>query len=154
METDEYKLHESRLRAYLEKVSRRYAPSRIDDFALLRNYHDVKKLLGRIPIEAEIGKYGRFARNDYRNHFGSYQNFLVIIGEIDGDVVIPQPRVQPRVQPTVRLIDLFREYEALSRSLGRPAGWADIEQHFPDRIEIYRKNFKDLDRVARWLRLV
>ena len=78
---NEERFYTERLRAYLARLDEKRSVAYIDDFELLKNYLAVKKRLGRIPREVQIGKYGRYARNNYRNHFTSYINFLTIIGE-------------------------------------------------------------------------
>ena len=73
-----------RFTKYLAGINQRRSAAYIDDLSLLENYLTVKRRLGRVPSEAEVGKLGKYPRNNYRNHFGLYRNFLSIIGE-------PQP---------------------------------------------------------------
>lgn len=161
------------LKKYLRSrpdAKRKRSVSYIDDFDLLRNYLEVKAKLGYIPREAELGRHGRYSRNNYRNHFGTYGQFLVILGERKPPTT-PPPNViapymprgrskkglaivaengpgylsKPQKEPVV--LDLIKEYHRLKAKLGRPPKPKDIDNHSVYPLEVFNRVFYTLDRL-------
>lgn len=155
--TEQEKTFAARLKAYLDEhgiPKHKHVRNRIDDFELLRNYLAVRNHLKRIPIEFEVGKLGKYSKNNYRHHFGSYDTFLEIIGEKDPTKPKPIPKsAPPPPHKESSIFELMREYEALSNRLGRPAKLSDIAQLLPEKVEDYRKTFGDLSQPPPWFRM-
>lgn len=58
----------------------------VEENALLDNYKKIKDSLGRIPTESELRTLGKFSVSSYYDKYGSYDDFLVSIGEKDNTV--------------------------------------------------------------------
>jgi len=119
---EEYRGYAERLQAYLGNIlkHRETKVKRIDDFELLKTYCEVKSRLGREPREADVGRSLKHSRNTFRNHFGSYENFLAVIGVIEGPPeerpIIPRSKlVWDEDRP--RVIDLIREFRKVKEQL-------------------------------------
>jgi len=46
---------------------------------LIKNYYDVKKILGKAPNGTELYKYGKYEKRYYAKHFGNIRHFRLLI---------------------------------------------------------------------------
>ena len=161
----EYKAFTKSLSAHIAGKPRSRSTSYIDDFDLLKNYLEVKYILKRVPLELEMGKHGRFARNNYRHHFGSYRNFLRIIGEPptavehversltrrrkrqEGPHVFTEPE-QTGTGQGQTVLDYLRTFQRLRDTLGRVPTAEDLARETNMPAEEVKKLFVDLDKAA------
>ena len=146
----EYNHRAELLRRFLPKLPAKRRRHYIDNFDLLKNYLEIKAFLGRVPREIEMGQQGRYARNNYRNHFGSYENFLRIIEEIPPRTYQRRDRSKPppRKEPQPSHIELIQEFRRLKDELQRVPTMADIDEHSKYKSDIFRKAFVDFDKLA------
>ncbi len=151
---DEYQKYAERLHSYLGNVLRHRETKvkRIDDFELLRTYCEVKARLGREPREADVGRSLKHSRNTFRNHFGSYENFLAVIGVIEGPPeerpAVPRSRlVWDEERP--RVIDLIREFRKVKEQLGRTPTFDELGKLSRFEGETFRKLILDPDRLSK-----
>jgi hypothetical protein len=151
---DEYQKYAERLHSYLGNILKSRANSkvkRIDDFELLRTYCEVKARLGREPREADVGRSLKHSRNTFRNHFGSYDNFLAVIGVIEGPPeerpIIPRSKlVWDEERP--RIIDLIREFRKVKEKLGRTPTYEELGKMSRFEDETFRKVILDPDKLS------
>lgn len=87
--------------------------------ALIDNYFEVKRKIGRRPKIREFDQHARYGVGYYRSHFGGYKKFLVEIGECNGR---PLNRKYTRQQ----LIDI---YSKIKKEIGHPPSQTELRKH-------------------------
>ena len=97
---------------------------------LIDSFFRLKEALGRQPEMKDVRDYGDFSSTSYTNHFGSWNEFLVEIGE--------------PIMRQVKLLtkeELIVAYYELKEKLGRSPNSADIKREGKYKDSVYYKRF-------------
>jgi hypothetical protein len=122
-----------RLSKHVEQHPKGKRSSYLNHIDLLRAYFDVKSIVKRIPHVEDMRTHGKYSLNSYRNHFGSYREFLLVIGEEEEWMaqLIAAKRLPPALKRSVRhpaplpppqksLLEFMLEIQRHQQQLGRP----------------------------------
>ena len=122
-----------RLSKHVELHPKGKRASYLNHLDLLRAYFDVKAIVRRIPHVEDMRAHGKYSLNSYRNHFGSYREFLQLIGEEEEWMaqLIAARRLPPTVKRSIRqtqplpppqksLLEFMLEIQRHQQNLGRP----------------------------------
>ncbi len=129
---------------------------------LLRAYFDVRDIVGRVPHVEDMRMHGRYSLNSYRNHFGSYREFLQVIGEEEEWMaqLIAAKRVPPSVRrlprgmaplppPQKSLLEFMLEIQRHQQKAGRPLTKEEIIQAAQHQFNSVLSQIVDIDQFVR-----
>lgn len=155
----EFKERADRLTQFMQEHPKGKRLSYINHLDLLEAYLDVKEKVGRVPRTEDIRVQCRYSLNSYRNHFGSYREFLAIVGDEkewieqhleDGSsavAVSTARRKEPIVtipQPTVW--EFAREIVRLGEKIGRSPSKAETVAALQGKYHEVLAQIVDLDK--------
>jgi hypothetical protein len=122
-----------RLSKHVEQHPKGKRSSYLNHIDLLKAYFEVKTVVKRIPHVEDMRTHGKYSLNSYRNHFGSYREFLLVIGEEAEWMaqLIAAKRLPPTLKRSVRnpdplpppqrsLLEFMLEIQRHQQQLGRP----------------------------------
>ncbi len=122
-----------RLEKHVKEHPKGKRSSYISHLDLLRAYFDVKEIVGRVPHVEDMRNHGKYSLNSYRNHFGSYREFLQLIGEeeewmaqliaskhVPPSLKRPSRGLAPLPPPQRSLLEFMLEIQRHQQQLGRP----------------------------------
>lgn len=118
----QYEKHFGTWGRFLEKVGGvKYATQKgPDKKALIKQFHDLKKKLGRRPTNRDVDKRCKYGVGYYRSRWGSYGRFLVDIGEC-------QPgRFQQKKYTRKQLLEI---YARVKKKTGHPPSQTDLRNN-------------------------
>jgi hypothetical protein len=133
--SDETRFQEcaARLEKHVREHPKGKRSSYLNHMDLLRAYFDVKDLVGRVPHVEDMRTHGKFSLNSYRNHFGSYREFLQLIGEeeewmaqliaakrLPPSLKRPSRHTAPLPPPQKNLLEFMLELQRHQQQIGRP----------------------------------
>ena len=140
------------LKEFLIKERKRPAGSRVDDFDLLRNYLEIKTVLRRVPKSKEMIMHGRYALNTYRNHFGGYREFLVLIGDLPEEFTENDLSEETEQVYLPSVLQLIQEMQRIRSQLGHFPSLEEIDAHAKYASKIYMHVFKDMKKLEEFLK--
>ena len=123
--TYHYGSYENFLKAIQEKTTLKCS---LEELRL--NYFDVKSKLGKQPTSTDLQFHGKFSYQVYLKRFGSYNNFLLSVGE-------PIMRLCASISKEA----LFQEYLRVKIEVGKDPKIKDINEYSKYHISIYQKRF-------------
>jgi hypothetical protein len=158
-ETKEFEQYAIRLMRYLATTgtaAQKMGDLHTEVLDLLKQYLIVKTKLGRIPLEPEAAGRKKISRKSYREYFGSYENFLSIIGEKKEPAETARSSTSAPVEekdqikpPTV--IELIYEYRRVYLLLQKLPTLKDLNEHSVFSAQDYKATFKNFNQLARYV---
>jgi hypothetical protein len=126
---DFYSYHYGSYERFLSEINEKKT-LKITDQQLIENYYCVKRKIGKQPSSTSLQDLGKFSYQVYLKRFGSYNNFLLTIGE-------------PIVRGCSSITDeeLFNEYLTVKKKLDREPSIDDINTNSKYHIKVYQRRF-------------